>query len=69
MKKLFCLLLVAGVFVTFISCKKNCNCTTYLNGVKVTTSNVELTSEYAKCSDMTAIVEEPGLGKTGLECK
>jgi len=68
MKKLFVLLLIGGAFVAFTSCKKTCTCDTYVNGVKtVTVSDIDL-GGYAKCSDMTAIVEVDGK-KNGTECK
>jgi hypothetical protein len=70
MKKLFCLLLIAGVFVAFTSCKKTCNCDVYLNGVVIESyPEFELAKEFKKCTDLNTIIDVPELGKTGWECK
>jgi hypothetical protein len=69
MKKLFCLLLVGGLLVSFASCKKTCTCEVWIDGVKTTNSNYTLPSEYKKCSDVNTIVESEYYGKTGIKCK
>jgi hypothetical protein len=70
MKKLFVLLLIGGAFVAFTSCKKTCNCDTYLNGVVIsTTPDFELPSGYGKCSDYDLTSDPLGLGISGMKCK
>ena len=58
-------LLLAGVAT---SCNKKCECKTYLNGVVMSTTELELDkNSYKKCSEMNTVVELNGT-KNGIEC-
>lgn len=58
-------LLLAGVAT---SCNKKCECKTYLNGVVMSTTELELDKDsYKKCSEMNTVIEVNGT-KNGLEC-
>lgn len=74
MKKILTVLTVASVFFCFVSCNKNCKCTTTMGGVSVTEtfSKDELKSEYGididKCSDLNMEMEAVGV-KMKIKCK
>ncbi len=69
MKKVVLTLGVVAFVAAMTSCTKTCNCTTYALGVAGAAEEVELTEGYDNCEAMTAVVDDPTFGKTGVECE
>jgi hypothetical protein len=66
MKKVLCILAAVAMVAVFgTSCKKQCTCENYVNGVKVGTTTVETTKS---CASVSTMVETNGV-KAGLSCK
>lgn len=51
------------------SCSKTCSCKTYALGVAGAAEEVELAEGFDNCEAMTAVVDDPMFGKTGMECE
>lgn len=69
MKKLFFVsILFVGIIALGASCKKTCECTTYLAGNVVTVQDDVELGDKKKCSDFNTVVLVTGV-KTGVECK
>lgn len=69
MKKVVLSLAVVAFVVSLASCSKTCTCTTYANGTAGASEEVELADGADNCEAMSTVMEMPGVGKTGLECK
>lgn len=70
MKKVVLALAVIATVACFSSCKKTCTCKTYADGQVVqTASEIELEKSFKNCSEMSTVVNFPGVGKTGMECE
>ena len=69
MKKVVLSLAVVAFVVSLASCSKTCTCTTYLAGTAGASEEVELAEGKDNCEAMSTVVEMPGAGKSGLECK
>ena len=67
MKKVLVLLATVAFVACFTSCNKTCTCKGYINGVVITTDDVEVEAG-EKCADMTELITNDN-GVTGFECK
>lgn len=65
MKKVLLGLVVIAAMGAFSSCKKECKCTTYSDGVET----ASVTTEHkGNCDELDSYIEFNG-SKTGVECK
>ena len=75
MKKVILSLAVIATMGCFASCKKTCDCTTYLLGSEINTYSATLETlqevypNATKCSDITPVTSDLLGGKNGDECK
>ncbi|MBR3939286.1 MAG: hypothetical protein IKJ67_04865 [Bacteroidales bacterium] len=69
MKKVVLTLGVVAFVAAMTSCSKTCSCKTYALGVAGAAEEVELAEGFDNCEAMTAVVDDPMFGKTGMECE
>lgn len=70
MKKVVLALASVAMLACMASCSKTCTCTTYLNGEKKGTTEIEKENlkEGQKCSDLNTVVVINDK-KNGIECR
>jgi hypothetical protein len=77
MKKVFLALAAIAMVAAMSSCKKVCDCTTYLAGDEGTTYEYTVSQlqtlfpeiDVKKCSDVSTVEDTELLGKNGTVCK
>ena len=77
MKKVFLALAAIAMVAAFTSCKKVCNCTTYVADDEGTTYEYTVSQlndlfpdiEVKKCTDVNTVETLEIVGKNGTECK
>lgn len=77
MKKVFLALAAIAMVAAMSSCKKTCDCTTYIAGDEGTTYEYTIAQlqdlfpeiDVKKCTDVKTVEDLEIVGKTGTDCK